>query len=93
MASESLKTKRKELRLRPINYRLKTPHLHRLEPLYLLSRKLSPFDIKQRFDIKTNRGGPRLLPGLLIDNNILKTFSAPPSHLQHGDKVAGRESA
>lgn len=69
------------------------PHLHRLEYLYLLSRKRSPFDINHGVDIKTNRGGPRLLPGLLIDNNILKTFSALPSHLPRGDKVAGRESA
>lgn len=46
-------------------------------------------EINQREDIKSNSGALCLLLRLLIDNNILRTLAAIPSHLLRSDKVAG----
>lgn len=46
-------------------------------------------EINQREDIKSNSGALCLLLRLLIDNNILRTLAAIPSHLPRSDKVAG----
>lgn len=76
-----------------INYRLPSNHTCAGGSIWISSLVNALLEINQREDIKSNSGALCLLLRLLIDNNILRTLAAIPSHLPRSDKVAGRECA